>query len=100
MTPVPSEAVLFARYGSPGVATVAVLVTLGTAAGPTFTDRSNLRLSPTAIGPLWLAVTVPPAEAKLQPAPEPETKLRPVGSGSVTVMIPVVGVVPTLVTTS
>src|SRR5438093_4856262 len=99
-TAVTSEAVLLAAYGSPAVLTVAVLVTLGTAAGPTFTDRSNLRLSPATIGPACVAVTVPPAEAKLHPAPVPETKLRPAGSGSVTTVGPVVGVVPTLVTTS
>src|SRR5438876_529015 len=72
-TVVGSEAASFAAYGSPVVATVAVLVTLGTAAGAAFTVRSNTRLSPTAIGPLCVAVTVPPASAKLQPAPAPET---------------------------
>src|SRR5438034_366103 len=99
-TAVRSEAVLFAAYGSPEVLTVAVLMTLGTAAGATFTVSVNTRLSPATIGPLFVAVTVPPAAAKFQPAPVPETKLRPAGSGSVTVIGPVVGVVPTLVTTS
>ncbi len=82
------------------VATVATFVTPGTAAGVAFTVRSNTRLSPAAIGGACVAVTVPPASAKLQPAPAPETKLRPAGSGSVTVMTSVVGPVPTLVTTS
>ena len=72
-TTVTSEAVLFARYGSPSVATVAVFVTPGTAAGVTFTVRLNTRLSPATSGPLCVAVTVPPAEAKVQPAPEAET---------------------------
>src|SRR5438093_326654 len=72
-TAVTSEAVLLAAYGSPAVFTVAVLVTLGTAAGDTPTVRSNLRLSPTAIGPSWGAATLPPAEAKVHPAPVPET---------------------------
>src|SRR5438093_961072 len=60
-TAVRSEAVLFAAYGSPAPTRRSSELTPGTAAGVTFTVRSNLRLSPTAIGPLWDAVTVPPA---------------------------------------
>src|SRR6266542_501051 len=100
LTTVRSDAGSFPEFGSFGVLTEAVLVTLGDAAAVTATVRSNVRLSPDAIGPLCDAVTVPPAAAKLQPAPAPETKLKPVGSGSVTVIWPVVAVVPTLVTTS
>src|SRR5438552_1729226 len=95
-----SGAVSFAADGSPEVPTVAVLMTPRTAAGATFTVSVKSRLSPAAIEPLFVAVTVPPAAARLQPAPKPETKLRPAGSGSVTVIGPEVAVVPTLVTTS
>ena len=100
LTTVRSDAESLAAFGSPGVATDAVLVTLGDAAAATLTVRSKVRLSPDTIGPLCVAVTVPLAEAKLQPAPAPETKLRPAGSGSVTVIPPPVGPLPTLVTTS
>src|SRR2546428_835166 len=99
-TTVRSDAESLAAFGSPGVATEAVLVTLGTAAAATLTVRSKARLSPDTIGPLCVAVTVPPAEAKLHPEPAPETKLRPAGSGSVTVIPPLVGPLPRLVTTN
>src|SRR5437899_570015 len=86
-----SVEVALTGFASPDVATDAVLVTLGDAAAATPTVRSNVRLSPDTITPLCDAVSVPPAEAKLQPAPAPETKLRPAGSGSVTVIPPLVG---------
>ena len=79
--------------------TVEVLVTLGTAAGPTLTVSVNLRLSPAAIGLGCLAVTVAPEVEKLQPAPAPETNPSPVGSTSVTAIVSLVAALPTLVTT-
>src|SRR5438552_18804581 len=68
--------------------TVPVLVTLVTAAGAAFKVIVCIKLSPAVIGSLFVAVTVPPAAAKLHPAPKPETQLRPAGSGSVTVIGP------------
>ena len=58
--------------GSPGVFTVAELVTLGTAAADTSTVSVNTRLSPGASGPGLLAVTSPPAAANVHPVPRPD----------------------------
>ena len=71
-TVVASEAVSLPAYGSPEVRTVAKLVTAGTAAGDTFAVSVNTRLSPTATGPGFVAVTIWPLLLKLQPAPAPE----------------------------
>ena len=47
----------------------ALLTTAGTAAAPTATVRVNVALSPTAIGPAFVAVTTGPFAEKPQPAP-------------------------------
>src|SRR3989442_610673 len=81
------------------VKTVALLVTPGTAAAPTATVRLKLTLSPTAIGPAFVAVTIWPLALKDQLVPAPPTNVRPAGSVSSTVIAPVVARVPRLVRT-
>src|SRR5262245_36563802 len=78
--------------------TVAALITPGTAAPSTATVSVKLVEPPIAIGAPWIAVTIGPATAKLQPAPLPATKVRPAGSVSVTVVAPAVAAGPRLVT--
>src|SRR2546428_10306498 len=95
VTMVESVAVLLDKLVSPAVETLAVLITLGTAAAATPTVRLKLVLPPADTGPAEKQVTVCPEARKLQPVPEPETKLKPVGSVSVTVMVPVVAPEPT-----
>src|SRR5205085_1004317 len=90
---------LFALLSSE-VATVAVLVTAGTAAAETPTV-SVIMLEAVGINvPAFVQVTFCPTAEQLQPVPVPETKLKPVGNGSVTVMRPIVLHAPTLVTVS
>jgi hypothetical protein len=81
------------------VETLAVLVTLGIAAAPTLTVKVMvlLPLLP-AMGPAFVQVTTCALAEQLQPVPVPETKPRPVGNVSLTVIAPVVAVLPTLVT--
>src|SRR5438552_1537431 len=95
-----SAAELFAALRSPGVATVAPFVTAGNAALATDTVMLHSRLSPAAIGPACVAVTTPPAFANDQPAPAPLTNARPVGRVSLTLIVPVVPMLPTLCTAS
>jgi hypothetical protein len=90
--------VLFASLGS---ATVAVFVTLGNAPGATETVRVTVLLPPAAASaePEYVHVTAcPVAVQDHPPAVLPETNVRPAGKVSVTVMFPVVGPVPALVT--
>ena len=92
--------------GVPGLAktlvvrTMAAFVTDGNAAGATATVSVNLELSPAAIAPDCVAVTIAPLCANVQPAPAPETKLIPDGSVSVTVVAPTVAAVPVFCTTN
>src|SRR5438477_590246 len=93
---------------SPAVATLAVLTTLGPATGSTATSRVKPALSSAAIAPAKVAVTIAPAGLTFQtmplaaealhPAPAADTKLRPLGSVSVTVVTPIVAPLPRLVT--
>jgi len=93
-----SLAVLLEVLESPAVETVAVLVTLGTAAAPTPTVSVIALLAFAAIGPALLHVTACPDAVQPQPDPDAETKLKPVGRVSITVIEAVVAAVPTLLT--
>src|ERR1700746_2378295 len=98
-TVVRSEEELLAALLSPVVDTLAVLVTLGTAAAPTLTVKVMLLLPLfPAMGPAFVQVTTCALAARLHTVPVPLTKPSPVGSVSVTVIPPVVAVFPTLVT--
>src|SRR5262245_24115914 len=85
---------------SPVVATVAVLVTLGTAAAPTLTVNVIVLVALAASGPALVQVTTWPTAEQGQPVPVPDTNVSPVGKVSPIVIVPVVSVLPTLVTTS
>ena len=101
MTVVGSDAELFPVATSPGVATAAEFVTLGTAATATLTVRViGLLLAPAASGPAVVQVTAWPTALQLHPVPVPDTYVRPVGSVSVTVIVPVVGPDPTVFDTT
>src|SRR5689334_20859846 len=95
-----SVAVAVSGFGS-GTApeTVAVSVTVGPAAGSTATVSVMVDEAPAISAAAFVQVTAWPAAAQLQPAPTPETKLRPAGSVSVTVVGPGVAVGPLLPTT-
>jgi len=95
-----SVADLSLLLASLGSATVAVFVTLGNAPGAAETVRVNVLFPPAAAsaGPEYVHVTACPVAAHDQLAPAKEAKLRPAGKVSVTVMLPVVGPVPELVT--
>jgi len=98
---VESLADLSVDFESLGSATVAVFVTLGNAPGATETVRVTVLLPPAAAsaGPEYVHVTAcPVAVHDHPPAVLPETNVRPAGKVSVTVMLPVVGPVPELVT--
>ena len=84
---------------SPGSETVAVLLLLG--AAPTATETVSVRgavdaCEASSVG--FVQVTFWPAAEQIQFVPVPETNVMPVGKGSVTVMLPVAVVLPTLVT--
>ena len=78
-------------------ATVAVLVTLGTAAsvGLTVTEMSG-RLAPEARPPagVTVQVTVEPAVPQAQPEPAADTRFSPAGTVSVTVITPAMFAAP------
>ena len=96
-----SVADLSLLLASLGSATVAVFVTLGNAPGATDTVRVTVQFPPAAAsaGPEYVHVTAcPVAVHDHPPAVLPETNVRPAGKVSVTVMLPVVGPVPELVT--
>ena len=97
-TVVGSLAVLLLEFVSPDVATVAVLVTPGAAVVAGVTVRPKLELAFGARIPVFVQVTVCPEALQFHPAPAPETYVRPVGSVSVTVIVPVVPAPPTFVT--
>src|SRR5580765_1401464 len=86
--------------GSPPPLTLAVLVTLGTAAASTETTRvipGVLLPAPSVL--VRVQVTVPVANPQLHvPPPVAETKPRPAGSTSVTVTLAVVAAPPSFVT--
>ena len=88
MMTVGSLAVLFAELVSPGAETVAIFVKLP--ATFTLTIRVMVLLVLGASGPGLVQVTVWPTAEQVQPLPVPETKLKPVGSVSVTVIVPMV----------
>src|SRR5690242_17725667 len=95
-----SVAVSLAAFGSgTEPVTVAESVTVGPAAGSTATVRVMVDDAPAIIAVAFVQVTVWPAAAQLQPTPAPETRLRPAGSVSVTVVGPGVAVGPLLPTT-
>jgi hypothetical protein len=71
VTTVGSAARSFAASTSPAVIATAVLVTDGSAAGPTATSSVNVAESPGAIGPPCVASTMPAASANVQLAPAP-----------------------------
>src|SRR5438552_2722084 len=85
---------------SPVVETLAVLVTLGTAPAATLTVSVIVLQAGTAhVSTLVTRTTCITAEP-LQPVPVPDTNPSPVGNVSLTVMVPVVAVLPTFVTAS
>src|SRR5690242_3630008 len=95
-----SVAVSLAAFGSgTEPATVAESVMVGPAAGSTATVRVMVDEAPAISAAVFVQVTVWPAAAQFQPVPTPETRVRPVGSVSVTVVGPGVAVGPLLPTT-
>jgi hypothetical protein len=91
---------LFAALASPAVATVAVLVRFPAAAVPA-TETVSAMLpadAALAIGPGFVQVTTWAAAAQVQFVPEAETNPKLALSVSVTVIGPVVGALPTLLT--
>src|SRR5205085_3395796 len=100
LTVVGSLSESLAAFASFGVETVAVLSTEGTAACATPTVSVMALVAEGASGPPLVQVTFCPLAAQFQFVPVPETKLKPVGSVSVTVIVPVVLHAPTLVTFS
>src|SRR4051794_29782976 len=81
--------------------TEAVLVTLGAAATPTATVSVMAgSVVPLVTGPARVQVTVPLAFAQVHPVPVAETYVSPVGSVSMTVIVPAADCGPLLVTVS
>jgi hypothetical protein len=81
----------------PTIATVALLVTLGNAARPTATvNVIGFPLAPAAIEVVLVHVTAWPAALHVQPVPVAETYVKPVGSVSVTVTVPLEASAPVL----
>jgi hypothetical protein len=93
-----SLALLLAVFMSPAVETVAVLVTLEAALADTLTVSEIPVLAPAGRGPALLHVTVCPAAKQLHVSELPDTKPRPAGKVSVTVINPVVAAEPTFCT--
>src|SRR4051794_37761827 len=98
MTSVMSEAMLLfaAAVGSPPPATLAMFVTDGIAtwATPTVSVIGFALVPPAAMTALLVHVTTCAAAEQVQPVPVPDTNARPVGSVSLTVIVPEVGAVP------
>src|SRR5438105_1508983 len=97
-TVVKSDDELFPVLVSPAVETLAVLVTLGTAPAATLTVSVILLLAVATKGPAFVQVTTCATAEQLQPVPVPDTNPSPVGYVSLTVIVPVVAVLPTFVT--
>ncbi len=98
VTVVGSLALLLPAFVSPDVETVTLLVALGAALAATLTVNVIALLALAAIGPALVQVTVCPTAEQLHPVPVPETKPRPVGRVSVTVIVAVVAPDPTFCT--
>jgi hypothetical protein len=97
ITVVGSLLVLLLGFGSVvGLDTDAELVTLGAAAGATATVSVMVLPPPFAMALGLVHVTVWPLAEQLHPVPVPETKERPVGSVSVTVIGPAAEAGPAL----
>src|SRR5438132_1015406 len=99
VTVVKSEEVLLLALVSPRVETPATLLTKGTAVAPTLTVSVIVLVAPAARGPALVQVTTWTAAEQLQPVPVPDTKPKPVGRISSTVLAPnvppVVAALPT-----
>src|SRR5713101_5653584 len=78
--------------------TLAVFDTLGTATTPTLAVNVIVLLAVGAMEPAFVQVTAWPKAEQLQPVPEPTMNVRPAGSVSVTVIVPLVEPVPTFFT--
>jgi len=89
ITVVGSLELLFELFGSTTVAlTVAVFVTDGAAAGPTWTDSVIADEAPEARPAGFVHVTAWPTAPHVQPEPLAPTKVRPAGNVSATVTAP------------
>ena len=98
-TLVRSVAVSFAVFTSPPPETVAMLVTALAADCETFTVIEIAGNDPLlATTSVLVQVTVCATIAHVQPVPEAATGVRPAGSVSVTVVVPLVSVPPMLLT--
>lgn len=98
---VKSEAVSFAGLRSPAVETMALLLTDDAAVVLTLTVRVILLAGDVGVsGPGFVQVTLCLTAEQLQPVPVAETKLRPAGNVSVTVITPVVRPAPTFETSN
>src|SRR5438046_1519804 len=100
LTVVRSEDELFPVFVSPDVATLAVLVTLGTAPAATLTVNVILLVAVAANGPAFVQVTTWSTAEQLQPVPVPDTNPSPARNVSLTVMVTVVESLTTLVSAS
>ncbi len=98
ITMVPSLALLLARFVSLELETVAVFVTPGIAVIVTPALRVIVLIAPVANEPVLVQVTVWPEAEQFHPEPVADTKLKPDGSVSVTVIIPLVAADPTFLT--
>ena len=93
-----SASLLLARLVSPPPETVAVLVTLAGALVATLTvSVSGGALAPAAIGSLRVHESVG-TSVHVQPVPANAVAVRPVGSVSVTVIVPIVAAAPAFLT--
>jgi hypothetical protein len=87
------------EFVAPPPLAVAVLVTCGTAAGSTFTASViGLPAAPAAMTAVLVQVTIWPDALQVQPVPLAALKVKPVGSVSLTVIVPDVATLPVLLT--
>ena len=90
---------LFAAFASPAVATAAVLLILPEAELPTETTSGIVAAElPALIGPGFVHVTACPEALQFHPVALPDTNVNAEARVSVTVIVPVVGPDPTLLT--
>jgi len=88
---------LLPAFVSPAFVTTAAFCTAGYAAAPTPTTIEKTRLSPAAIAFVVVAVTMGPSAATVRPATAGElVYTSPVGSVSLTVIVPAEAAVPSL----